>query len=727
MNKNNKIYVAGHKGLVGSALIRTLRSNGYSNILTASRHEVDLTNSLQVDMWFARNTPEYVFDCAAKVGGIHANDTYPAQFINENLLIQNNIINSCFHWSVKKLMFLGSVCFAPGTSVITSDGIKNIEDINIGDFVLTHTGKYNKVYKTTTNPYAKSIFNIDLYGWNNIQCTPEHLIFTDRGFIQANELTNNDYVIIPIPKSEENDIVSIIDDEYLNLRNAYVDIKSGMSVIDVLNKYNITNKSMVYGWKRGTIPHYGYIKNTTHDLKSKLSELCGYFVAEGWIGGKESGGRGSGHNVSFSTGKDKSFMDDVSSYIKDIFNIPIRNRCLKTSYTVECNNKLIYSFFKKFYNSESIHRAHTKRIPSFIMNSSGDSIKQFLKGYWRGDGHWSLRKDRENNEYICVAASTSKELIYQIQHLLLKVGIFSSVYFKKKSSTCVIEGRLVNQKDQWEIRIVGKDAINFIKNIVGEVIDDFIPVYKNREDTHIFDKSCLKIKIKNIREENYTGVVYDLSVENDNSYTANGLAVHNCIYPKYAEVPVKEESLLTGYLEPTNEPYAIAKIAGIKMCQAYRKQYGCDYISVMPCNLYGINDNFHPTNSHVLPALIRRFHEAKLNNLNEVVCWGDGSALREFMNADDLADALLFLMNNYSSNEIINIGYGKDFSIKEIVDLIKDIVEFKGNIRWDTSKPNGTPKRLLDSTKLFNMGWRPKIDLITGLKQTYSWYVNNKV
>ena len=199
-----------------------------------------------------------------------------------------------------------------------------------------------------------------------------------------------------------------------------------------------------------------------------------------------------------------------------------------------------------------------------------------------------------------------------------------------------------------------------------------------------------------------------------------------CIYPKYAEVPVKEESLLTGALEPTNEPYAIAKIAGIKMCQAYRKQYGCDYISVMPCNLYGVNDNFHPTNSHVLPALIRRFHEAKLNELNEVVCWGDGSARREFMNADDLADALLFLMDNYTSDEIINIGYGEDYSIKEITEIIKNIVDFKGNINWDTSKPNGTPKRLLDSSKLFNLGWRPKIDLVSGLKQTYSWYVKSK-
>ena len=196
-----------------------------------------------------------------------------------------------------------------------------------------------------------------------------------------------------------------------------------------------------------------------------------------------------------------------------------------------------------------------------------------------------------------------------------------------------------------------------------------------------------------------------------------------CIYPKYADVPVKESSLLTGILEPTNDAYAIAKIAGIKMCQAYRKQYGVDYISTMPCNLYGVNDNFHPTNSHVLPALIRRFHEAKVNNLQEVVCWGDGSARREFLYADDVANASLFLMNHYSSDEIINIGCGEDYTIKEVVELIKDVVGYSGTIVWDITKPNGTPKRLLDSNKLFNMGWRPKVKLENGLKEAYEWYV----
>lgn len=195
-----------------------------------------------------------------------------------------------------------------------------------------------------------------------------------------------------------------------------------------------------------------------------------------------------------------------------------------------------------------------------------------------------------------------------------------------------------------------------------------------------------------------------------------------CIYPKYAPVPVKEEYLLTGELEPTNESYAIAKIAGIKLCQAYNKQYKSNFISVMPCNLYGINDNFHPENSHVIPGLIRKFSEAKLNKISEIICWGDGSPRREFLNVDDMVKACVFLIENYDSSDIINIGCGEDYTIKEIVEMIKDVVEYDGKIIWDTSKPNGTPKRILDSSKLFNMGWKPEIKLKDGLKKVYDWY-----
>lgn len=197
----------------------------------------------------------------------------------------------------------------------------------------------------------------------------------------------------------------------------------------------------------------------------------------------------------------------------------------------------------------------------------------------------------------------------------------------------------------------------------------------------------------------------------------------SCIYPKNCPQPIKEEYLLSGYLEPTNEPYAIAKIAGLKMCQSYNKQYGTNFISVMPTNLYGPHDNFDLNNSHVLPALIRKFQEAKINNLESVVAWGTGKPKREFLYVDDLAGACIFLMNNYNGPEIINIGTGEDISIKELAETIKNVIGFKGKIEWDESKPDGTMKKLLDVSKLHALGWRHKIDLEEGIKLTYNWYL----
>lgn len=193
----------------------------------------------------------------------------------------------------------------------------------------------------------------------------------------------------------------------------------------------------------------------------------------------------------------------------------------------------------------------------------------------------------------------------------------------------------------------------------------------------------------------------------------------SCIYPKLAPQPLKEEYLLTGLLEPTNEPYAIAKIAGIKMCDAYRAQYGCNFISVMPTNLYGPNDNYDLNNSHVLPAMIRKFHEAKIKNEPSVVIWGTGSPRREFMHADDMAAACYFLMQNYNEEGLVNVGVGEDVTIKELALIIKDIVGYKGEIQHDLSKPDGTPRKLMDVTKLHGMGWKATIELHEGIKQVY--------
>jgi len=199
----------------------------------------------------------------------------------------------------------------------------------------------------------------------------------------------------------------------------------------------------------------------------------------------------------------------------------------------------------------------------------------------------------------------------------------------------------------------------------------------------------------------------------------------SCIYPKLAPQPLKESYLLSGYLEETNEPYAIAKIAGIKMCEAYRAQYGCDFISVMPTNLYGPNDNYDLENSHVLPAMIRKFHEAKVQGKESMTLWGTGAPMREFLHADDLAEACVYLMETYSESELVNIGTGIDVTIKELAETVKEIVGFSGSIHWDTTRPDGTPRKLMDVSKLHSLGWSHKIALKDGIALAYQDFLTN--
>ena len=220
-----------------------------------------------------------------------------------------------------------------------------------------------------------------------------------------------------------------------------------------------------------------------------------------------------------------------------------------------------------------------------------------------------------------------------------------------------------------------------------------------------------------------TNVIHQAYIQNIKKLLFLG---SSCIYPKLAPQPLQEDYLLTGTLEPTNEPYAIAKIAGIKMCEAYRSQYGCNFISAMPTNLYGINDNYHPQNSHVLPALIRRFHEAKIVGSSEVSIWGTGSPLREFLYADDLGEACVFLMQNYDEEQIINVGVGEDMSIRDLAYLVREIVGYHGELRFDTSKPDGTPRKLMDVNKLHALGWRHKTSLREGIALAYEDFKKRK-
>ncbi len=257
-------------------------------------------------------------------------------------------------------------------------------------------------------------------------------------------------------------------------------------------------------------------------------------------------------------------------------------------------------------------------------------------------------------------------------------------------------------------------------------VSDF---FKNEKPEYVFMAAA---KVGGIHSNNVyrAEFIYDNTIMAANviheAYVNNATKLmflgSSCIYPKMAPQPLKEEYLLTGPLEYTNEPYAISKIAGLKMCEAYRDQYGCDFISAMPTNLYGPNDNYHPENSHVLPALLRKFHEAKVNNSKQVTVWGTGKVRREFLHADDLADACVFLMKNYSDKPFVNIGWGTDITINELATLIARITGFDGDIVFDHSKPDGTPRKLMDTSRLNALGWKPSITLEEGIKTVYELF-----
>jgi len=257
--------------------------------------------------------------------------------------------------------------------------------------------------------------------------------------------------------------------------------------------------------------------------------------------------------------------------------------------------------------------------------------------------------------------------------------------------------------------------------------DDVERFFKNNEPEYVYLAAA---KVGGIgANSNYPGhFIYDnLMIQSNIIHAARKFGVKkllflgsSCIYPKMCEQPIKEEYLMTGPLEPTNDAYAIAKIAGIKMCQAYRKQYGFNAISLMPTNLYGPNDNFDLENAHVLPTLIRKFHEAK----TDVTLWGDGSPMREFLHVDDLAEACFVCMRDYNDPEPINVGTGTDVTIRELASSISNVVGFKGNMHWDADKPNGTPRKVLDVSKIKSLGWEPKISLEDGIRSTYEWYLD---
>lgn len=717
MNKNSNVYIAGHKGLVGSAILRNLRNEGYTNIITASSSELDLRNREVVDKFICENDVEYIFLAAAKVGGIKANSDFKGAFIYDNLMIQTNVIDSAKTYGIKKLLFLGSSCFPAGI-VNTSEGYKDISKINIGDKVIDHNGELQYVNYKFEKEYNNKVFNIKILGVEKIISTPEHPFLIDNAsYKEAKDLIIGDKLILPIYQSKNvQEYVDLITDNLeINKRLCYKEICI-LSTTELSTKYNLS-KNIINAYKVKSVPRSLKIPDNSI-ICGKLAWLSGVFLAEGWISGKNDKKRGSKHSICFSPGYNEIFKNNIVEAIVGVFNVTPKVKLERTSWIIRIDDINIFSFFQQFY-SEHIYNSSFKKIPNFIVNSNNQALIDFIRGYWEGDGCVHKRNNRIE-QYTCVSSSVSYNLSYGINNILYKLGIFNSINFVKKKNKCVIENRVVNQKNQWSVRINGGWANKFIELIFNNNKIDYI----GKDMGIIIENDRIILPITNISISQYNGIVYNLSVDDTHTYTINNVAVHNCIYPKLSPQPIKEEYLLTGPLETSNDAYAIAKIAGIKMCQSYNLQYKTNYISVMPTNLYGLGDNYHADNSHVIPGMISKIHNAKINNEKNIICWGDGSPKREFLFADDLAEACVFLMHNYNSSDIVNIGTGEDISIKDLANCIKDIIYPEGNIIFDNNiNMNGTPRKLLDVNKLKTLGWSPKVSFIEGIKIAYSDYL----
>ncbi len=283
------------------------------------------------------------------------------------------------------------------------------------------------------------------------------------------------------------------------------------------------------------------------------------------------------------------------------------------------------------------------------------------------------------------------------------------------------------QGESWEIVTRGRAELDLLD---GAAVREFFQTVRPRRVV------LAAAKVGGIKANNDFPVEFlleNLKIQNHIIESAHASGVEkllflgsSCIYPKFAPQPIREDAFLTGTLEPTNEPYAIAKIAGIKLCQAYRRQYGANFISAMPTNLYGPHDNFDPVSSHVLPGLIYKFHQAKVEDRPSVVLWGTGTPRREFLHADDLAAACLLLLDSYDSDELINVGTGVDVTIRELADMVQSAVGYTGKIEWDTTQPDGTPRKLLDVSRLQALDWKPQVSLADGIASAYEWFLENK-
>ncbi len=665
---NKRILVSGGSGFLGSYVIDRLKKKGCSQVFVPRSKDYNLTDLGAVKKMYKDFSPEIVIHLAAKVGGIGANRNSPAVFFYDNLMMGIQMMEQGRQFGIEKFVALGTICFPKGTKIISNPSAVSIEDIEPGQKVLTADGTFQKVLKKFKRHYKGRLMKIRASGMPELLATPNHpfsLVSLENNSLfwkRADELKPGDYLFTPLLSKKE--------------------------------------------------------KKDDEKFSKEFCELIGIFVAEGGVYLRDTGKRGSRGVVYFSFGDEKELIDRARFLMKRIFGIEGHLVKMKgqKGYQLFFYHLFTARFFaQNFYDVHPYHSSN-KIFPEGCLYLPEEKLFSLIKGYFIGDGCFSDACEREKIGFTTV----SEKLVWQLKLILNELGIYSHVQKRKYKKHDLIQGRLVSQKQAWAVWITGKEQINyFLKRIRGEKLEKpkgFRGRFKKLKNGYL-------VPIFNVSGEDYKGDVFNLEVEKNHTYLANGLVVHNCCYPKFTPVPFKEEDLWSGYPEETNAPYGLAKKMLLVQSQAYRKQYGFNSIFLLPVNLYGEGDNFDVETSHVIPALIRKCFEALDEGREEITVWGTGNATREFLYVGDCAEAVVLAAERYNSSSPVNIGAGVEISIKDLAGLITELSGFKGRLIWDNSKPDGQPRRCLDISKAEKeFGFKARTGFKEGLRRTIDWY-----
>jgi len=696
-----KILVTGGNGFLGKPVIEKLKIE--HQVIAPSSKALNLLNpNVELNSIWLEN-PDAILHLAAKCGGILANKNNPADFLRDNTQMALNIFECARKHNIPYVYSLGTVCFTKDCLVkLNNLTYIQIDNIKLNDFVI---GKDRpaKIEKLIRQIYTGNLIEIRSFGGEKITTTPEHPFLVKRNnnitWVPAQNLKSNDHLVLQTTDSS-NKITNI---KLNNINNSW-------------RTKNLNNKTVAL--------------DTTIEITKELMEFFGWYLAEGYAATHTG-------EISIYLGENEQpTIDALQKITKKLFKRTLRvNHCRnQKGYRLDFSSKQLQEFLHDNFYLENAPRktCHYKKIPSWIYNLEREMKISFLKAYIMGDGHISRRK-YANGQFINTVqmTSASQNLIYQVRDLILSLGYYGSIHYRKPTIS-YIKSRKIQGNGSWTLKYSG----SFCKKLVN----DFFPEYREflhpktkrsryNVECNSYDNVtdwCIPVlSKKEIYRQNID--IYNFSTTNE-TYNINGLIVHNCSYPKYCSVPFKEDDIWNGAAEETNFPYSQSKRTLMMLGQTYRQQYGIKGAHLIPTNMFGNHDHFDLTNSHVIPALIRKFDTAIEKNLPVVECWGSGAATREFLHVSDCADAITKAINiKLDTNLPINLGTGKEISIYKLAHLIKELTGFTGNAIFTNEVSDGQPRRCLDISRAKTLlNWTASTDLRTGLQQTIEWYRANK-